>query len=1034
MTRTPDVVCWNTESVNAVLHTEALSTHPAVFLATHSPIRHIRVEQQGAAQLGQEPDEERLLEVLSQPSLDHALCVVEGEPGSGKSHLIRWLSIRWRTLRPDDIVLLVPRADGSLEGTLRRLETSLGEIGVDTVELSRLSSLGEIATAGRSLLFKSALAVSFAPEFFRDPPQDTEWCRTNRLKELFGHEGLQEKWVAPDRILGILSGSDGSRDSAVAHFTREDIRSLLPLLKRLQQPAAVHVRLRRELEEEADSSDAELLPGSTTIRLVNALNARLNPAVQQFLGISPDDLREAFRKLRRTLRQRNRRLVLMLEDITNFQGIDNALIDVLITDARITTDESPLISVVGVTPQYLDEVIRGRGNYLQRFTHHLKLTARAQNGRFEYVTALSSPDEQLSFAAKYLNAVRVGAENLILAEGRPRNACAECPVRVECHRAFGAHEDIGFFPLTKRFIVGNFAKLEDPDARQTPRTPRGMIQALLTPALYQPKELKEGHFPGPQMRGRLLPHAGLVDPVTEGKIRAVTDDENSRARLRTFLSLWNVDLPRGINADSAGAAIFERFRLTRVDPVGPSGSPGGKIIDRAFDTEQVQEQEDSRSKEYSKRLQQLARWQEGARLEDDTEWKKLVTPLLKPFAGQVFSVPSYARQKLLTESTWGFSGPGKVPETHLAVPPELWVTKGLAALMAFRLEQGNEASMLAHANAFSSRLFGLVQSHVEKRWGSLLASGGTWDPIIGATQVLALRTIVQAAGTQQLNSLSLWKAIFANSDGPAVRHVRHQLWDELVDTVERQHAFRRDTLVRLLQLPQASSVTASEVDPLDAVKVLTALREISGDLRLSTVPTKKLEFPSHLSELQDIGEVLQRTAPALQKAPAVEWTRIVEQANAILGFLRGHSVPSHLKRLDKVITDVSRALPQTEPGRVGAWKTTYHHLSAAGFDSEAQHVVAAFQTALSRAADDDDDPAPRAASELLRMCLTTPVVEFSLIDRALRDAEETVRVFLEHVRALVAPDPDTTQHLGKIQKVGNSLKSACSGLEAHHGN
>src|SRR5690606_6972993 len=68
--------------------------------------------------------ESGLLETLSDSQRTHAFCVVQGDPGSGKSHLIRWLAVHWPK-RQDDLVLLLQRADGSLQGALDQLRAAM---------------------------------------------------------------------------------------------------------------------------------------------------------------------------------------------------------------------------------------------------------------------------------------------------------------------------------------------------------------------------------------------------------------------------------------------------------------------------------------------------------------------------------------------------------------------------------------------------------------------------------------------------------------------------------------------------------------------------------------------------------------------------------------------------------------------------------------------------------------------------------------------------------------------------------------------
>ena len=86
--------CWNREDALHVLPIEALQGDDDIFLATHLPIKDFTVE--GAeANLVQSASENGLLEAFTRTGASHVFCVIEGEPGSGKSHLIRWLHIKW---------------------------------------------------------------------------------------------------------------------------------------------------------------------------------------------------------------------------------------------------------------------------------------------------------------------------------------------------------------------------------------------------------------------------------------------------------------------------------------------------------------------------------------------------------------------------------------------------------------------------------------------------------------------------------------------------------------------------------------------------------------------------------------------------------------------------------------------------------------------------------------------------------------------------------------------------------------------------
>src|SRR3546814_5872735 len=106
------------------------------------------------------------------------------------------------------------------------------------------------------------------------------------------------------------------------------------------------------------------------MQLMQALNLRRNDAVQNLLVVSAEWLKTLFRQVRQALAVRGQLFVLLLEDITSWEGIDDSLIDVLVTNAGTRDDMCPLISVVGVTPAYYQKL---HGNYRGRITHELSL-------------------------------------------------------------------------------------------------------------------------------------------------------------------------------------------------------------------------------------------------------------------------------------------------------------------------------------------------------------------------------------------------------------------------------------------------------------------------------------------------------------------------------------------------------------------------------------------------------------------------------------------------------------------------------------
>src|SRR3546814_8353192 len=70
----------------------------------------------------------------------------------------------------------------------------------------------------------------------------------------------------------------------------------------------------------------------------------------------------------------------------------------------------------------------------------------------------------------------------------PPNRCDDCSVREGCHQTFGEVEGIGLFPFTADSLDRFFAALNDRDSGMTWKTPRGVLQAILSPNLSRSEE------------------------------------------------------------------------------------------------------------------------------------------------------------------------------------------------------------------------------------------------------------------------------------------------------------------------------------------------------------------------------------------------------------------------------------------------------------------------------------------------------------------------------------------------------------------
>jgi hypothetical protein len=579
----PFRICWNRDEATRIFKTEALEGDDAVFLATHSPLAGFEVAGRDAAEV-RSPDEQSLLDALSADDRRHAFCVVQGEPGSGKSHLIRWLSVNWPEGR--DVKLLLRRADGSLEGALRQLRDRLPPEFHELFE--GLGVRQKASHQGRANNFLSWLANTLDPGHYEQRIGDEKWCADYVPGDILGHARVKAQWQAPSRILRLLEGAEGKRNSASASFDVFDLADLGTIVQPVRHMLAAGAKeLARRLEAEGAVIEEHRGAGWTaadlaaerakelpfTLDLVDVLNRRRNDAIQNVLGVSAAGLQSLFRKLRQELQRRCQRLVLLLEDITSWEGLDNSLIDVLVFNAEASGGEAeadvcPLISVVGLTPSYFDGPLQ-QGNYRQRITHEIRLGQ--SSGGLQDVAALRDPLERTAFAARYLAAVRAGIPALRawredvrdMPALPPPNVCDACPKQPSCHAVFGDRDGVGLFPLTEHALGRFFEALKVDDNGQTWRTPRGILQAVLNPCLSQPELVRDGAFPGRIVESTAIERARLPDNAVSDRLASLVaarvQDVAESARYRRAVTFWG-DPERADTTTVDGEVAFAGLR------------------------------------------------------------------------------------------------------------------------------------------------------------------------------------------------------------------------------------------------------------------------------------------------------------------------------------------------------------------------------------------------------------------------------------------------------------------------------------------
>lgn len=1078
----PSKACWESEDAEAVLRIEALGVDDTLFLATHTPIRGFGVAGAKRADLA-EPTEAGLLDALSDARRTHAFCVVQGDPGSGKSHLIRWLAVHWP--KGDDVVLLLQRADGSLQGALEQLKLAL------TVKWPEFAPLFEnldrrrqtAGIAGRAEVFQATLGAMLKGSYFEEPRPDAAWCDKYDLSLLVQSLPVRQGWKSPRRILELMDGKASARNSESAQFNLDDILALARVCGTVNDSVASE-RFARQIVAEAEKIRGWMADGETqdeirarhanelpaSLPFIQALNLRLNDAVQNVIGVTGEDLILLFRRVRTELKGRAR-LVLLLEDITAWQGLDNGLVDALVLDAATRPDVCPLISVVGVTPDYYDALQK---NYRDRITHEVQLG----DAEGDEAVSLRQTADRLAFAARYMNATRAGKAALddwrpkvqLDRHAPPPNPCLACPERPACHTVFGEVDEMGLFPFTPRALDRLFHALKTDDKGQTHRTPRGLLQNVLGPTLRNPAMLDEGRYPGPDLETEKFDErAGLLGGPMRALIDASVSDPEERERLRRTFVYWGdptrPDTTLGADGLTRLAEVpeplFQSFRLPWLgdsEPIPQAPPPAPVQIEpepaAVEDGEPAPETPAAAAERATaspsvaaptaptaapprtappapsapraapttrSRLQRLqanvaeARTS-GGPLKDAPLWNEVLLEILKSLDPRSLGLDRWTWNNLFTANLVQVAGSSQVRSATFAVPREPWLYDGLEAYCALKTGGETESSQEYYRRrlAFMVRRLGeAARAHALKRLPAL-PDGSRWDMAATATQVLLARAWLKGVAPPDAPTSTLWRVVLSDEPLTATApQSRTEPWQDALRNTDQQHDKIRTMLREMVSLPQGGSADFGLAAAGSAALAIVRLQR-----RLSFLPIS--EAPDSAALLSDGGlrQTAAKMADYLRRIPNLEFRLLQERAQELDRLLRGEGLAARSARINTAAGKVFPLLRELPADLERRWRETWERLSTELARPE-------YEAALQRLMVEIDDPEalPSEPAAHLGWLVAQPAGELRFALDALKFGEQLCQD-LTNRAAPYLRSAGAGAALTQIKQAGQSLATA----------
>ena len=574
----PNVVCWNAESRQHVVNTEALRVRESIFHATHFPSPIERMNPMVRPPTSEPYSEERLRNDFLDANAERIFCVVTGDPGTGKSHLVRWL---WREIetRHDDRwkIVRVARHAANLADVLNRILDQ--DFHGEEVERIRqeLQQVSNHTHAGAMQRVLDELAFVIDP-LNRDRSQlqfpdneDVQEIILPLLPALLRDQSLRahltsakNESIVPRLSHHVMGNRDRRSDPAKLRWTADD----------LSFPAGTINNAGRDAK-----GLASLLLNDPMLRQMAAdvLNQAFAEAGPALVGLKRGNLRAAMMEIRRQLKNAGRELLLFIEDLSVSQGMDAELVEsLLVTPAPEDggTELCVLRSVVGVTNQDFQQMldnIRGRMDLVVKFD--VTFAERASSGFTE--------DNLANFASRYLNAARYSLTELdAWAEGKRESeletfcAASGCPNREECHAVFGEVEGRGLYPFNKTALVRLYRNLHGADERAF--NPRLLVHSVLRHVLEEAEvQFPNKSFPPPSLLSWFL--LGAVGTEMQVALRS-TFGEFDSGRWRTALELYaklpnSGSLPKGL----PGKFSLPEKKLPTTRPIAPEPEPAGLV-------------------------------------------------------------------------------------------------------------------------------------------------------------------------------------------------------------------------------------------------------------------------------------------------------------------------------------------------------------------------------------------------------------------------------------------------------------------------
>jgi Cdc6-like AAA superfamily ATPase len=522
-------LCWNPDTVRQVINPFAEHIPDGLFRAVHTDW-DLRVTppvgksfQDIAETAWQDLRPSAFLEDFLREERPHALAAVLGETGSGKSHLVHWMRLNIRE-NERRMVLVVRKSGTSLRAIVREIIERLPpEEQQSFFDTFNAAGDGVMSSETRKHELLNHLAQAIREDQAEPGISELEAELMGALPHLLQDPYMRkEHFLRDDRVIAeivehIFAESNAkNRPDRRRLFTAEDL-----------QFGGMDFAHATRLAKNA----IELIEFDSQLTL-EILNRNLDRAVARTLSFSGDRVEELMARLRSYLKKQGKELILLVEEFARLQGIDRPLLQAITShgDER----QCRMRTAIAVSTGFFASVA---ATAYMRTTHIVDMDQSAGRADGAKVT----PSSLSSFAARYLNATRLGRERIEEwnEHAQPHDTapskCTECPHVIECHQTFGSVENYGLYPFTVNALWNTARRVDD--SLPASLNPRILQNDLLVEVLdnFAPA-IRSGEFPPPKLLEKL---GGVKELGLPEETALEARSQQNASRWKAFLEIYD---------------------------------------------------------------------------------------------------------------------------------------------------------------------------------------------------------------------------------------------------------------------------------------------------------------------------------------------------------------------------------------------------------------------------------------------------------------------------------------------------------------